>query len=111
MREALRPDGAGDSLIEVGLSGGDALRPLIADLALATGVTAGLVHGGVGDVHGVPVATLFLSIPAGQAERLDAALAYLRSRAAELTLLGRLPTAGLAAADSDEEVPDVRCAS
>jgi D-methionine transport system ATP-binding protein len=107
LRAALRPDGDGDALIEVSLAGDDALRPLIADLALATGVTAGLVHGGVGDVRGVPIATLFLSVPAQQADRLDATLAYIRPRSAEVALLGRLP----ALVRHAPELADVRRAS
>ncbi len=82
----------GETVVRIDLHGDEARQPLLADLALAEGVRARLIHGGVDEVQGIPVATLFIGIGSDAGE-LAKALAFLRKRAARTEVIGHVASA------------------
>jgi D-methionine transport system ATP-binding protein len=74
----------------VTIAGDEARQPLIAELALATGASVFLLHGGVDHVQDEPVGRLFLEAPGGDAAHFDAILSFLRHRAGEVEVLGHV---------------------
>ncbi len=77
-------------VVRVTIAGEEARRPLLAELALATGAAVSLLHGGVDHVQDEPVGRLFLEAPGHDAARFDAILNFLRDHAGEVEVLGHV---------------------
>jgi D-methionine transport system ATP-binding protein len=86
----LRPGRGRRTVVRVLIAGDEARRPLLAELALQTGASVSLLHGGVDHVQGEPVGRLFLEAPGDDAGRLEAILNFLRRRAGEVEVLGHV---------------------
>ncbi|MBK3745645.1 methionine ABC transporter ATP-binding protein [Paraburkholderia aspalathi] len=84
----LMPDAGDEAIIMLKMSGAAAKRPLFSELALTTGLAARLVHGGMDTVQGEPLGTLFLSLPANDPAKLQAAITYLTTHADATEVLG-----------------------
>lgn len=84
----LMPDAGDEAIIMLKMSGAAAKRPLISELALTTGLAARLVHGGMDTVQGEPLGTLFVSLPANDPAKLQAAIIYLTTHADATEVLG-----------------------
>ncbi|WP_036293236.1 methionine ABC transporter ATP-binding protein [Methylosinus sp. PW1] len=78
------------TLLKIVVIGAEARAPLLADLALATGLRATLVHGGVDRVNGEEIGALFLEADGRDQARFSAALDYLRQRASGAEVLGHV---------------------
>ena len=84
-------DGVGKRTVLKAIVVGEQVHaPLLADLALATGLRAVLLHGGVDRLHGESVGALFLEVDARDNEKFSAALAFLRARTHEVETLGHV---------------------
>ena len=84
-------DGVGKrTVLKVILVGEQARAPLLADLALATGLRAVLLHGGVDRVLGEAVGALFLEVDARDPETFSASLEFLRGRAHAVEAMGHV---------------------
>ena len=90
MAARLAPGPGRYTLVRLLLVGEQARAPLLAELALATGVSASLAHGGVEYVQDTAIAALHLSIDGADAGRLALALDFLNARATEVELLGHV---------------------
>jgi D-methionine transport system ATP-binding protein len=88
LRAALRADGGARAVLKVKVVGDQARQPLLAELALATGVSARLLHGGVDHVQREPVGTLFLEAPGHDRRLLGRAVDFLRQRTSDVEVLG-----------------------
>ena len=78
-------------LLRLELDKDKARTPLLADLCTATGVRAVLLHGGIDDVRGEPVGTLFIGIAEEDPVRRAPAVRFLLDRAAQGEVLGYVP--------------------
>jgi len=78
-------------LLRLELDKDKARTPLLADLCAATGVRAVLLHGGIDDVRGEPVGTLFIGIAEEDPVRRAPAVRFLLDRAAQGEVLGYVP--------------------
>jgi D-methionine transport system ATP-binding protein len=86
----LKPGRGRRTVIRATLAGAAARRPLLAEIALNTGASVSLLHGGVDHVQGEPVGRLFLEAPGDDHGRLDAILNVLRQHASEVEVLGHV---------------------
>jgi D-methionine transport system ATP-binding protein len=77
-------------VLKVIVIGDQARAPLLAELALATGLRAVLLHGGVDHVSGEAVGALFLEVDGRDRAEFSAALGFLRQRASEVEVLGHV---------------------
>jgi D-methionine transport system ATP-binding protein len=78
------------TVLKVIVIGDQARAPLLAELALATGLRAVLLHGGVDHVSGEAVGALFLEVDGRDRAEFSAALGFLRQRASEVEVLGHV---------------------
>ena len=78
------------TLLKVVVIGDQTRAPLLADLALATGSRAALLHGGVDRVRGEAVGALFLEADGRDHAQFSAALDFLRQHASEVEVLGHV---------------------
>jgi len=90
LRARLEPGRGARTIVRVTIAGEEARRPLIAELALATGASVSLLHGGIDHVQDEPVGRLFLEAPGGDAARFEAILNFLKRRAGEVEVLGHV---------------------
>ena len=72
--------------MQIDIAGEDARTPLLSDLATQTATPFRLIQGGVDHIQGEPVARFFLGLDVG--ERLSPALDFLKSRGAQIEVLG-----------------------
>jgi D-methionine transport system ATP-binding protein len=86
----LAPGLGARTVVRLLVVGEQARAPLLAELALATGVLASLLHGGVDYVQGAAIGALFVCLDGGDAERFSAGLEFLRQRASEAEVLGHV---------------------
>ena len=86
----LKPGAGRRTVVKTLVVGDEARRPLLAELALATGAQAELLHGGVDTVQDTPIGALFLALDAGDAAAFAAALAFLRQHTSEAEVLGHV---------------------
>lgn len=84
----LQNDKGDNVIIRLHISGDNARRPLFAEIAEGTGLQGYLVHGGIELVQEIPVGTLFISLPALEADKLSNALAYLNAHSDSAEVLG-----------------------
>ncbi len=82
------PIDATEAVIRVELHGEQAERPLIAELAIDGGIVARLIHGGIEEVRGRPLGTLFLGVAARGAGDVEIALEFLRRGATHAEVIG-----------------------
>lgn len=80
--------GADEAIIRIRISGEAARRPIINDIANASGLNARLVHGGIDTIQGEPVGTLFLGLPAHDAAALQKAVDFLNTLCDETEVAG-----------------------
>ena len=78
------------TVLKVVVVGDQAREPLLAELALAVGARASLLHGGVDTVQGRAVGALFLELDGRNETSFAAALEFLRQRASEVEALGHV---------------------
>nr|WP_026191687.1 methionine ABC transporter ATP-binding protein [Methylosinus sp. LW4] len=78
------------TLLKVVVIGARARAPLLAELALATGLRVSLVHGGVDRVRGEEVGALLLEADGRDHAQFSAALDFLRLHADEVEVLGHV---------------------
>ena len=90
LRTQLRPGQGARTVLRVTIAGEEARRPLLAELALATGASVSLLYGGVDHVQDQPVGRLFLEAPGGDPARFVAILKFLEDRAREVEILGHV---------------------
>jgi D-methionine transport system ATP-binding protein len=76
------------AVLRVHLSGLEARTPLLVDLAAALGLRPVLLHGGIEDVQGTPVGTLFLGLSAEPTGIISQAVAFLAARAQSAEVVG-----------------------
>ncbi|MBA8840710.1 D-methionine transport system ATP-binding protein [Ochrobactrum sp. RH2CCR150] len=82
-------DKAGDrAILRVKLSGEAARGAFFNDVATATGLVPQLIHGGMDTIQGEPVGTLFISLPAEDKVKFEAAIFYLNTHADATEVLG-----------------------
>jgi D-methionine transport system ATP-binding protein len=82
-------DKAGDkAILRVKLSGEAARGAFFNDVAAATGLVPQLIHGGMDTIQGEPVGTLFISLPAQDKAKFEAAIFYLNTHADATEVLG-----------------------
>lgn len=82
-------DKAGDrAILRVKLSGEAARGAFFNDVAAATGLVPQLIHGGMDTIQGEPVGTLFISLPAQDKAKFEAAIGYLNTHADATEVLG-----------------------
>lgn len=79
---------ADEAIIRIRISGEAARRPIINDIANASGLNARLVHGGIDTIQGEPVGTLFLGLPAHDAAALQKAVDFLNTLCDETEVAG-----------------------
>ncbi len=84
----LQEQPAGEAIVRIRISGAAARRPVITDIAQASGLDARLVHGGIDTVQGEPVGTLFLGLSATDAMALQKATAFLKTICDETEIVG-----------------------
>ena len=82
------PQSASEAIIRLRISGESARRPLINDIAAASGLNARLVHGGIDTIQGEPVGTLFLGLPAHDQTALQKAVGFLKTICDETEVAG-----------------------
>jgi D-methionine transport system ATP-binding protein len=78
------------TVLKVVVVGDQAREPLLAELALAVGARASLLHGGVDTVQNRAVGALFLELDGRNEASFAAALEFLRQRASEVEALGHV---------------------
>ena len=78
------------TVLKVVVVGDQAREPLLAELALAVGARASLLHGGVDTVQDRAVGALFLELDGRNETSFAAALEFLRQRASEVEALGHV---------------------
>lgn len=79
---------ADEAIIRIRISGEAARRPIINDIASASGLNARLVHGGIDTIQGEPVGTLFLGLPAHDQSALQKAVGFLKTICDETEVAG-----------------------
>lgn len=79
---------ASEAIIRIRISGEAARRPIINDIASASGLNARLVHGGIDTIQGEPVGTLFLGLPAHSQSDLQKAVGFLKTICDETEVAG-----------------------
>ncbi len=79
---------ASEAIIRIRISGEAARRPIINDIASASGLNARLVHGGIDTIQGEPVGTLFLGLPAHNQSDLQKAVGFLKTICDETEVAG-----------------------
>jgi D-methionine transport system ATP-binding protein len=84
----LAPFAGGVPLIRVDLVGADARTSLLSDLADAFGVKSWLLHGGIDDVHGVAIGTLFFTFAPAKQSVLPDVIAFVSARSKATKHLG-----------------------
>ncbi len=57
-------------------------------MTVTTGLVPQLIHGGMDTIQGEPVGTLFISLPAEDKAKFDAAITYLNTHADATEVLG-----------------------
>lgn len=82
------PQTSDEAIIRIRISGAAARRPVINDIAQASGLNARLVHGGIDTVQGEPVGTLFLGLPAQDKAALQQAVTFLNTICDETEVAG-----------------------
>lgn len=88
---ALSPVAGGEAMLRIDIAGEAARRPLLAELAASASCAFRLVHGGIDNIQGQPVGTLFLSISAADAGDVSRVLEFLKGRDARVEVLGYVP--------------------
>jgi D-methionine transport system ATP-binding protein len=86
----LKPGPGRRMVVKALVVGEQARAPLLAQLALATGAQAALLHGGVDTVQDIPIGALFVALDGADAAAFAAALAFLRQHASEAEVLGHV---------------------
>lgn len=76
------------AILRVKLSGMAAKGAFFNDVAAATSLAPQLIHGGMDTIQGEPVGTLFISLPAEDKTKLEAAIGYLNTHADATEVLG-----------------------
>ncbi|MFC4624402.1 methionine ABC transporter ATP-binding protein [Daeguia caeni] len=76
------------AIVRVNLSGDTARRPFFNELTAASGLATQLIHGGMDTIQGEPVGTIFIALPARDAEKFSAAIAHLNTHADAAEVLG-----------------------
>ena len=82
------PQSTGEAILRLRISGEAARRPIINDIAAASGLSARLVHGGIDTIQGEPVGTLFLGLPARDPAALQKAVDFLKTICDETEVAG-----------------------
>ena len=86
-RDQLEKSGA-LAVLKVKLSGAAAKGAFFNDVTVTTGLVPQLIHGGMDTIQGEPVGTLFISLPAEDKAKFDAAITYLNTHADATEVLG-----------------------
>jgi D-methionine transport system ATP-binding protein len=81
---------SGEAILRIDVAGEAARGPLLSDLAAAVPGSFRLVHGGIDHVQRQPVGTLFLAVPAADANHLEQVTTFLRAREARVEVLGHV---------------------
>ena len=76
------------AVLKVKLSGAAAKGAFFNDVTVTTGLVPQLIHGGMDTIQGEPVGTLFISLPAEDKAKFDAAITYLNTHADATEVLG-----------------------
>ena len=86
----VRPGVGRSTVVKLLVVGEQARAPLLAELALATGARATLLHGGVDYVQDTAIGALFVGLDASNASTFAGAIEFLRQRASEAEVLGHV---------------------
>lgn len=87
-RERLTDKAGEFAVLRVKLSGKAARGAFFHDVEAATGLAPQLIHGGMDTIQGEPVGTLFISLPAKEQSKLEAAITYLKTHTDATEVLG-----------------------
>lgn len=85
------PQNNSEAILRLRISGAAARRPIINEIAAASGLSARLVHGGIDTIQGEPVGTLFLGLPAHDHAALQKAVDFLNTICDETEVAGYVP--------------------
>lgn len=86
--EHLHPSLGRQAIVELHISGDEARKPFLNQLEAQTGMMAGIIHGGIDTIQGMPVGRFFLSLDAANQQNLDKAVSWLAERADQCKVLG-----------------------
>lgn len=82
------PQSGDEAIVRIRISGNAARRPVINDIAQASGLNARLVHGGIESIQGEPVGTLFFGLDAQDRAALQKAVNFLNTICDETEVAG-----------------------